>query len=67
MDKSKFIDEQLRNLYFANKHYFNDLIAMLEYKDIKIIENNKARFLSDIELGIKTLEELRDNYLEISK
>lgn len=53
-------EKELRNLEFARNHYLNELIALLSYKDEKMLELNKARALGGIELTIKTMEELRE-------
>lgn len=59
MNGNEFI-EQIRNLTFAKEMYLNDLIALLKYKDTNMIEKNKSRALADIDLMIKTMEELKE-------
>lgn len=52
--------EELRNLTFAKEMYLNELIALLKYENVNMIENNKSRALADIDLMIKTMEELKE-------
>lgn len=52
-------DQELRSLNFAKEKYLNETIALLEYKDEKMIELNKSRVIGNIELMIKTMEELK--------
>lgn len=52
--------EEIRNLTFARETYLNELIALLRYENVSIIEQNKARALSDIDLMIETMQELRE-------
>lgn len=52
--------EEIRNLTFAKEMYINELIALLKYEDFNMIELNKCRALSDIDLMISTMQQLKE-------
>lgn len=51
-------EEELRDLEFARKD-FDEIIALLKYKNDNMIELNKSRLIGDIDLVMSTLEELK--------
>lgn len=52
--------EEIRNLSFAKEMYINELIALLKYEDSNMIELNKCRAISDIDLMISTIQQLKE-------
>lgn len=52
--------EEIRNLAFAKEMYLNELIALLKYENVSMLEQNKVRALSDIDLMIETMQELKE-------
>jgi flagellin-specific chaperone FliS len=64
MEKNSFDYERaLRGLDFAKYHY-DSLIALLKYKNDRMIELNKTRAVGSIDLVIAELTELKE---ELSK
>lgn len=61
MEKEINFKQEVRNLEWARKMYLNELIALLKYNDLNMLNSNKTRALCDIELMIRTMEELKEN------
>jgi hypothetical protein len=60
MDNNKFdYEKALRGLDFAKYHY-DSLIALLKYKNDRMIELNKTRAIGSIDLLIAELLELKE-------
>lgn len=55
---------EIRNLTFAKEMYLEELIALFSYESHSMLELNKSRALSDIELMIRTMQELRERITE---
>lgn len=65
MKNEKFNYEQaLRGLDFAKYHY-NSLIALLGYKNDRMIEANKTRAVGSIDLIINELAELKEELIKV--
>ena len=52
------LDKELRNIEFT-KYHFDSIVALLKYKNINMINTNRARLLGDIDLVIDMLQDLK--------
>ena len=59
MSKNFSYAEQLRGLEIA-KHQYESVIALLRYEDDRMIELNKLRTVSSIDILIEELSELKE-------
>lgn len=57
-DKKIDYEAELRSLDFA-KYCYDEIVALLKYKNDSMVELNKTRVIGSIDLVIETMEELK--------